>query len=107
LFDYGLKSRVEQVPCRAVRSFVNHFASGEFRSDEISLLEDALEDAWRRIECSKAPWASDEYSAAGRTILAKHIVAMAKGERDPKWLADSAVLYLCQQKLSRTRPEAI
>jgi len=43
---------------------------------------------------------------AGRTILARHIIVAAKaGERDPRWLADSALLYLAQQKVSRTPPE--
>ena len=80
----------------------------EFRPDEISILEDALEDAWRRVEESKAPWASDGYSTAGRTILTQHIIKMARdGERDPRWLADSALLYLSQQKLTRTPPEAL
>ena len=33
---------------------------------------------------------------------------MAKGgERDAKWLADSAVLYLSQKKLTRQAPEAL
>jgi len=33
---------------------------------------------------------------------------MAKGgERDPKWLTDSALLYLSQQRLSRKPPEEI
>jgi hypothetical protein len=71
-------------------------------------LEDAFDDAWRRVEQSKAPWASEEYSAAGRTILAEYIITMAKGgERDAKWLADSAVLYLSQQKLTRKPPETV
>jgi hypothetical protein len=91
-----------------VRGFLKHFAPDEFRPDEISILEDALEHAWRRIECSKAPWASDDYSAAGRTILAKYIITMAKsGERDAKWLAESGVLYLSQQKRCRKPPEVI
>jgi hypothetical protein len=91
-----------------VRGFLKQFAPDVFRPDEINILEDALDDAWRRIESSKAPWASDDYSAAGRTILAKYIIAMAKGgERDTKWLADSAVLYLSQQKLTRNPPEAL
>jgi hypothetical protein len=69
----------------AVQWFINQLASEEFRPDEIGILEDAFEDAWRRIELS----------AAGRTILAKYIITMAKGgERDPRWLADSAFLYL-------------
>jgi hypothetical protein len=59
-----------------VRGFLKHFAPDEFRLDEISILEDAFDDAWRRIESSKAPWGTDDYSAAGRTILAKYIVAM-------------------------------
>jgi hypothetical protein len=76
--------------------------------DESSILEDALDDVWQRVENSKAPWASDDYSSAGRTILARYIITMAKGgERDAKWLADSALLYLSQQKLTRTPPEAV
>ena len=91
-----------------MRGFLKQFADGVFRPDEISVLEDAFEDAWRRIEQSKAPWASEDYSTAGRTILAKYIVTMAKGgERDPRWLADSAILYLSQQKLNRTPPETV
>jgi hypothetical protein len=91
-----------------VRGFLKHFAPDEFRPDEISILEDAFENAWYRIVGSKAPWASDDYSTAGRTIMAKYIIAMAKGgERDAKWLADSAVIYLSQQKLCRKPPEVI
>jgi hypothetical protein len=93
-----------------VRGFLKQFADedGIFRPDEISILEDAFEDAWRRLEQSKAPWASEDYSTAGRTILARHIIKMARdGERDPRWLADSALLYLSQQKLTHTPPEAL
>jgi hypothetical protein len=91
-----------------VRGFLTHFVPDEFRPGEISILEDALEDAWRRVEESKAPWASDGYSIVGRTILARHIIKMAQGgERDPRWLADSALLYLSQQKLTRTPPEGL
>jgi hypothetical protein len=90
-----------------VRGFLKHFAPDELRPDEISILEDAFEDAWRRVEQSKAPWASTDYSSAGRTILARYIIAMAEGgERDARRLADSAVLYLCQQKLTRKLPGA-
>ena len=90
-----------------MQGFLKQFADGVFRPDEISLLEDAIGDAWRRVEQSKAPWASEDYSTAGRTILARHIINMARdGERDPRWLADSALLYLSQQKLTHTPPEA-
>jgi hypothetical protein len=35
-----------------------------------SILEDAFEDAWRRVVASNAPYAHQEYVAAGRAILA-------------------------------------
>jgi len=38
-----------------MRGFIKHFAPDDFRPDEISVLEDALEDAWRRVTSSKAP----------------------------------------------------
>jgi hypothetical protein len=91
-----------------MRGFLKQFAPDLFRPDEISVLEDALDDAWRRVEKSNAPWASDEYSSAARIMLAKYIITMAKsGERDAKWLGDSAVLYLSQQKLIRKPPEVV
>jgi len=43
-----------------VRGFLTHFAPDEFPADEISVLEDAFEDAWRSLEKSKAPWASED-----------------------------------------------
>ena len=71
-----------------MRGFLKQFAPDVFRPEEISILEDALDDAWRRIEYAKAPWAYG-------------------GERDAKWLSDSAVLYLSQQKLTSKAPEAL
>jgi hypothetical protein len=91
-----------------VRSFIKRYAEGTFDPKVISILEDAFEDAWRRVQASKAPYANEEYASAGRAILATHIISAAKaGERDPRWLADSALLYLSQQKLHRTPPNAL
>jgi len=88
-----------------VRGFIKEYADGAFASEVISILEDAFEDAWHRAQTSKAPYGSDEYAAAGSTIIARYIIKAAQaGERDPRWLADSALLYLSQQKLSRTPP---
>ena len=71
-------------------------------------MQDAFEDAWRRVQASKAPYANEEYASAGRAILATYIISAAKaGERDTRWLADSALLYLSQQKLNRTPPTAL
>jgi len=71
----------------------------------LHLIEDALELG---IGLSAARLLGHRmiYSGAGRTILAKYIIARAQeGERDAKWLADSTVLYLSQQRLSQTPPD--
>jgi hypothetical protein len=91
-----------------VRGFVKRYAEGTFDPKVISILEDAFEDAWRRVQASKAPYANEEYESAGRAILATYIISAAKaGERDTRRLADSALLYLSQQKLNRTPPTAL
>jgi hypothetical protein len=91
-----------------VRAFIKQYAAGAFDPATTSILEDAFEDAWRRVVASNAPYGQQEYVAAGRAVLATYIISAAKaGERDPRWLADSALLYLTQQKLSRTPPNAL
>ena len=88
-----------------MRGFIKEFADGIFAPDQVRLLTDAFDDAWSRVQASKAPWAIDDYAKVGRTIIAKHIIKNAQsGEFDPRWLADSALLYLTQQKLTRTLP---
>jgi hypothetical protein len=89
-----------------MRGFTKQYADGAFEPPVISILEDAFEDAWRRLQASKAPYGSEEYAAAARTIIVRHIIRAAKsGERDARSLADGALLYLSRQKLSRTPPK--
>ena len=91
-----------------MRGFIKQYTDGMFDPEVMSILEDAFDDAWRRVQVSKAPYSADEYAAAGRTILARHIIQAAKaGERDPRWLADSALLYLSRQKLSQTPSDEV
>jgi hypothetical protein len=79
---------------------IREFAAGVFHPEDVKLLTQAFDDAWTRVQASKTPYVADEYAHAGRAILAKHIVNAAKaGERDPRWLADNALLCLSQQKL--------
>ena len=93
---------------QAVRAFIKQYADGAFDPEVMGMLEDAFDDAWRRVQTSKAPYSADEYAVAGRTILARHIIQAAKaGERDPRWLADSALPYLSRLKLSQTPPDEI
>jgi len=78
-----------------VRGFIKRYADGPFDPAVISILEDAFDDAWRRVQASKAPSSAEEYAPAAQMILAKYIIEAAQtGERDPRWLADSALLYL-------------
>jgi hypothetical protein len=90
-----------------VRGFIKRYAKGVLEPAAIGILVDAFEDAWHRVESSKAPYSNEEYAPAARTIIAKHIIEQAEaGERDPRWLADRALLYLSQQKLGRTPLDA-
>jgi hypothetical protein len=90
----------------AVQSFIKQHADEAFSPEDVSILQTAFEDAWHRVQASKAPYSAEEYASAARTILAKYIIRTAKaGELDPRWLADSALLYLSRQKLSRTPPK--
>jgi hypothetical protein len=88
-----------------VRGFVKQYADGEFDPDTIGILTQAFDDAWQSVQLSKRPYVAEEYTEAGRIILAKHIITAAKaGERNPRRLADGALLYLSRQKLRREPP---
>jgi hypothetical protein len=38
-----------------MRGFIKQYADGAFDPAVISILEDAFDDAWRRVQASKAP----------------------------------------------------
>ena len=85
-----------------MHGFIEKLAPGVFDPEDLKILTHAFDDAWARAQASKAGYVAEQYESAGRAILAKHIINAAKaGERDPRWLADSALLYLSQQKLRR------
>ncbi len=86
-----------------MHGFIKEHTAGVFGPEQIRILTQAFDDAWARVKSSKAPYAADGYAPVGRTIIAKHIIDAAKaGEFDPRWLADSALLYLSQQNLRWT-----
>jgi hypothetical protein len=89
----------------AMRGLIKQYADAEFDPATISILEDAFDLAWTRVRASNAPYGSDEHAPAARAIIARYIIKQARaGERDARWLADSALLYLSQQNLNRTPP---
>ena len=68
-----------------------------FDPETLNILGSALDDAWERLEVRVQLNGSSD---AVRTILAKHIIAMAKqGERDRQRLIEGA--------LARLKPEAV
>ena len=66
--------------------------SATFNPETLHILGSALDDAWQRLEVRVHLNGSGE---ATRTILAKHIIAMAQqGERDPQRLIEGALTRL-------------
>jgi hypothetical protein len=66
--------------------------STTFNPETLHILGSALDDAWQRLEVRVHLNGSGE---ATRTILAKHIIAMAQqGERDPQRLIEGALTRL-------------
>ena len=84
----------------AVRDFIKQYVDGAFSPEEVSNLRVAFDDAWRRVEASKAPYGAEEYALAARSILARHIIRAAKaGEVDPAgW--PTARFYICRGRNS-------
>src|SRR5262249_26434833 len=80
-------------------SFIKRFANGVFFPEEVQILIAAFDDAWAKLQSSRAPFAEEAYAPAAREILAKHIIMAAqRGERNPRRLTDDALLYLSRQR---------
>lgn len=89
---------------RAMHGFIKQFGVA-FTPEAVSILTEAFDDAWARLQASRAPYGTEDYALAGRTILAKHIIMAArKGEWNPDKLANDALLHLSRQKVSRVPP---
>jgi hypothetical protein len=52
--------------------------------EEVQILVAAFDDAWAKLQSSRAPFAEEAYTPAAREILARHIIRAAqRGERNP------------------------
>jgi hypothetical protein len=66
-------------------------ATEEFGADTVHLLGQAVDQAWRRVELDHV----NDSAAGAIVVLAEHILALARqGERDPKRLAEGALIRL-------------
>jgi hypothetical protein len=71
-----------------------------FDPETVRVLADAFDAAWRSLETSGAPSATDRYAERARAILATSIIEAAKrGERNQKRLREEALLRLAKSAL--------
>jgi len=88
-----------------MHGFIKRFANGVFFPEEEEILVAAFDDAWAKLQSSRAPFAEEAYAPAAREILAKRIIMAAqRGERNPRQLTDDALLHLSRQRLSKKLP---
>jgi len=87
-FECPLRSCAEASNKRKGKMCLNE-QTGAFGPETISILDRALDGAWQSLENKSQ--LNDNLESA-RTVLAKHIVDMAKnGERDRQRLIDAAL----------------
>jgi hypothetical protein len=66
-----------------------------FDPETLTVLANAFENAWRRLEASGDRFARPAYAGGTREVIAKYIIEMAQGgERDLIKLSDGAVEFL-------------
>jgi hypothetical protein len=71
------------------------FAQGAFDPEALRILETAFNAAWKTLSSSSSDLTVESRAASARELLASRIVEMAeRGVRDPRRLADDALLHL-------------
>jgi hypothetical protein len=84
-----------------MHGFIKRFADGLFYPEEVAILTAAFDDAWAKLQASRALSAEEAYGPAAREFLAKHIIMAAKrGERNPRHLTQDALLHLSPVRAS-------
>ena len=80
-----------------------HACAGAFDADEVKVLTQAFDEAWKAVSESSPPFASAEHAEATRELLALRVIEMAQlGERDPERLRTDALVYLARTNLKST-----
>jgi hypothetical protein len=76
-----------------MHGFIKRLANGVFYPEEVDILTAAFDDAWAKLQASRAPFAEEAYASAAREILAKQIIMAAKrGERNIRYLSQGTLL---------------
>jgi hypothetical protein len=80
-----------------------HALDGAFDDKEVRILVEAFDRAWKAVQDSGAPFATEGHATATRELLALRIIEIAQlGERDPNRLCDDTLLYLTRTNLKST-----
>jgi hypothetical protein len=86
-----------------LRLLTKHALAGAFDADEVRILSEAFDQAWKAAQETAAPFSSDEHANATRELLALRIIEIAQlGERDSNRLRDDALSYLARTDLKST-----
>jgi hypothetical protein len=89
---------------RGMRGFLAEHL-GVFDPDDIRILVSAFDKAWEAVLASGVTFDTKAQTDLARAILAKHIIAGAKGgEFDQGRLRDGALLAFTQSNLRATQP---
>jgi hypothetical protein len=76
-----------------------------FTPEQVKVLSDAFDDAWKHLQTSGAPYSALEYAEAARAHLARYIISTARhGNFDRQKLTKDALVYLSHRKLNRKPP---
>jgi hypothetical protein len=63
-----------------MHGFIKRFANGVFYPEEVDILTAAFDDAWAKLQASRAPFAEEAYaSAAQDSRKANHHGRQARG----------------------------
>ena len=80
-------------------------APNAFDPETIRVLETALDTAWETLKTSGSAFAVDGRAASTRELLAKRIIELTQlGERDPRRLADDALMHLASSMQGDASP---
>ena len=86
-----------------LKLLAKHALADAFDDNEVRVLVEAFEHAWKAVQDSGACIAPGAHSEATRELLALRIIEIAQlGERDPNRLRDDALLYLTRTNLKST-----
>ena len=86
-----------------LRTLAKDALAGGFDDNEVQVLVEAFDEAWKRVQEDGGSPVGDGHAEATRELLALRIIEIAQlGERDSSRLRDDALAYLARTNLMST-----